>query len=84
MTKFAICAVYIPNGANYTEQFYLECARKLYNTKEEAMEAIIKEVSNRFPECPQSLCIGQETGLFTVKKPHTTIYCDIYINPVTL
>ena len=84
MVKYTICAVYIPNGINYTEQFYLECAYKLYNTKEEAMEAIIKELSNRFPECQQSLCIGQKTGFFVVEKLHTTLYCDVYINPVAI
>lgn len=84
MVKYTICAVYIPNEANHTEQFYLGCAYELYNTKEEAMEAIIKEVSDRFPACQRELRIGQKTGCFVVEGLHTTLYCDVYINPVAI
>ena len=83
MEKFVIHVVYC-NGNSCTGQLSMDCTHKLYNTKEEAMEAIRKEAFKKYPNCEQTLFPGENQGWFKGKRWGCLFLFEVYINPVIL
>ena len=81
--KFVINVVYCL-GNSCTEQLPMDCTQKLYNTKEEAMEAIRKEAFTKYPNCEQTLFPGEDRGWFKGERWGSPFLFEVYINPVTL
>lgn len=48
MKKYTIFVVYSLKEANYTERPYFDCAHKLYDTPEDAIEAVSDEIETKY------------------------------------
>ena len=68
MKKYAIFVSYSLRDKHYTETVHLECTRKLYNTPEEAINAISDEIKSNYDN-------NQYSDL-TIKLPKVKHYED--------
>lgn len=75
MNKYTVFVAYSIQGNDYTEKPTLESTHKLFDTPEEAIEAIEKEVEERYNNDSYN---GFELKLPTIKRDEKTGNCWVY------
>lgn len=75
MEKYTVFVVYSLEGNNYTEKPNLKSTHKLFNTPEEAIEAIKNEVEQKYHNKDYR---GFEIELPEIKRDEKTGDCWIY------
>lgn len=75
MTKYTVFVAYSLEGKNYTEKPNLKSTHKLFNTPEEAIEAIKNEVEQEYHNKNYS---GFEIKLPEIERDERTGNCSVY------
>ena len=79
MEKFVINVV-----SEHFNMLPMQCTHKLYNTKEEAIDAICKEIATSFPKSANNFFSDAETLHFEVKKFNTIFSYFVYITAIEI
>lgn len=98
MVKYTVFVAYTLEGESYTEKLNLKSTHKLFNTPEEAIEAIKNEVEQKYHnkdyrwfelKLPKFIRLGKDNG-YLIKSGYfecadifgLVVHHDIYINTI--